>query len=291
MSMILNETNQIDYFPFMRIPCGNHKQINRHMKKLTIIVSSFLIALSFSSCVFDHSFCMVGSGPIVTREFDLASFNAVIDQTVVDVEIVQGDEQKIVAEGHENIMDQLDMAVSGEELEIDLRHGSYSSFKMKIYITVPTLESVIINSTGDVKVGGFKNLKSIDLISNSTGDLIVDGLLEVDEELLVKNRSTGDIDINVNAREINTVLSSTGDVKVRGNCNRQSVELSSTGDYNAYGLNSDDCSVETSGTGDAFVTVSDELDVVIRSLGDVHYKGSPRVSISDNSLGDLISVN
>jgi hypothetical protein len=81
------------------------------MKKLTIIVSSLLIALSFSSCVFDHSFSMVGSGPIVTREFDLASFSSVADQTVIDVEIVQGDVQKVEAEGHENIMDQLDLTV------------------------------------------------------------------------------------------------------------------------------------------------------------------------------------
>lgn len=261
------------------------------MKKLTIIVSSLLIALSFSSCVFDHTFCMTGSGPIVTREFDLASFNAVIDQTVVDVEIVQGDEQKIIAEGHENIMDQLDLTVSGGELDIDLRHGSYSSFKMKIFITVPTLESVIINSTGDVKVGGFKGLESIELISNSTGDLIVDGKLEVKDEVVIKSRSTGDIDVNVNAKEIRTVLSSTGDVWVSGSCYFQSVDISSTGDYNAYMLDSEECSVETDGTGDTFVTVSDKLDVVIRSLGDVLYKGSPSVSISDNSLGDLISVN
>jgi hypothetical protein len=101
---------------------------------------------------------------------------------------------------------------------------------MKIYITIPTLESVVVNSTGDVKVGDFKNLESLDLSSNSTGDLTVDGTLEVEDELVIKNRSTGAINVDVNAKEIHAVLSSTGDVMVSGNCYSQSVELSSTGD-------------------------------------------------------------
>ncbi len=262
------------------------------MKKLTLIAIFTLMIFGMSSCYFDHSsFCITGTGPIVTREFDLESFNSISAQTVYDVEIVQGNEQKVVAEGNENMMEQLELRVFNDKLECGLINNCYSTFKMKIFITVPDLEKVEVNSTGDIRIGEFKGLKSLTLNSTSTGNIKADGVFRIDNNLTIRSTSTGDIEINAETDEINTYMSSTGNVKVSGSCNVQTIDLSSTGSYYGYQLTSKDCSVVSSGTGDTYVNVDENLDVVICSVGDVLYKGNPRVHINDTSVGSLVSVD
>lgn len=44
MSMVSGNFNQNEYFTIMRIPCGNKKQINKHMKKLLFICYIIIIS-------------------------------------------------------------------------------------------------------------------------------------------------------------------------------------------------------------------------------------------------------
>lgn len=262
------------------------------MKKLTLITLFALMTVGMTSCFFDHTpFCMTGGGAIVTKEFDLESFNSISAETVYDIEIVQGNEQKVIAEGHENMMSQLDLRVINNHLGCDLINDCYSSFKMKLYITVPEIKNVEVTSTGDITIKEFKGLKSLDLTSTSTGNIIAEGNFKIEDNLVIKSTSTGDIEIDVETDEINTYMSSTGNVSISGTCNVQTIDLTSTGDYNGYNLYSKDCSVVSSGTGNTYVYVENNLDVVISSVGDVLYKGSPRVHVSDSSVGSLISVD
>ena len=70
---------------------------------------------------------MVGSGPIVSEEVELTEFTGVTANTVIDVEIVQGDEQLVVVEGHENMIEMMDLYVSRGILNVDLKPGSAMS--------------------------------------------------------------------------------------------------------------------------------------------------------------------
>jgi len=257
------------------------------MKKLAQILAIVLVTVSMTSC-WDFPIMITGTGPIVTQEFDVASFDKVEAATVIDVDIVQGDSIKVVAEGNENIMNYLEIKVVNNKLRVDLVHGSFGNFDMKVYVTMPTVSEIEIESTGDIYAEGFTGLRSLKVKSSSTGKFSSDGIFDIAGDLNIVSSSTGSISLDVNCQDIDARISSTGSVTIAGNCTFQTIDLNSTGNYNAYELVSKECVVESSGTGDAKVNVSDDLDVTIRSVGNVYYKGNPRININDSSIGDLI---
>lgn len=261
--------------------------------KIKLIVIALALLAGTQSCYFhiNDGFCLSGSGNVVSEEFTLSEFTEVENQTVVDVEIVQGDEQKVVVEGDQNIMDQLQMNVHGNELSIDLRDGCYNHFELKVYITVPYLEKVSVKSTGDVFIDDFDGLDYLTLKTSSTGDIIGTGVLEVDNVLELRTSSTGNIDLEAYTYDLNASISGTGDITLVGSCKNQDVEMNSTGKYKAYDFESENCTIRVSGTGDAKLNVSEQLDVHISSTGDVYYLGSPRVDVTDNGVGDLVHVD
>ena len=262
-------------------------------KKIALLTLAIALMAGMQSCYihFDDAFCMSGSGYVVTEEFELSNFSMVENQTVVDVEIVQGDEQKVVVEGDNNIIDQLQLYVHGNELSIDLREGCYKNFNITVYITVPYLEKVSVKSTGDVTIDDFEDLDYLTLKTSSTGDIIGTGVLEVSDVLELKTSSTGNIKLEAYTFDLVADITGTGDITLAGNCKNQNVEMSSTGKFKAYDFESENCTIRVSGTGYAKINVSEQLDARISGTGDIYYLGNPRINISDNGVGDLIHAN
>jgi hypothetical protein len=260
------------------------------MKKLVQILAVILVTVSMYSC-YDFPLMISGTGPIVTQEFDLTSFDEISAETVIDVEIVQGDTQKVIAEGNENMMNFLELKVINNKLYVDLTHGNFTNFKLKVYVTVPTIKKIETECTGDIYIEGFTGLQSLKLKSSSTGKITSEGTFEINGNLEIVSSSTGNISLIANCEEVKARSSGTGNITIEGSCIFQEVSLSGTGNYNAYDLISEECEVETSGTGDAKVNVSEQLDVTINGVGSVYYKGNPRINVQDSSIGDLIHKN
>lgn len=266
------------------------------MKIRNILINIISIALfsGMQSCIVsfnDDTNCIKGTGSIVSEEVAVDPFNVVINETVVDVEIVQGVSQSVIVEGHQNMIDELSLRVSNNKLSIDLKGGCYNSFELKVYITVPNLTALTIESTGDMKLGSFDSIQSLYVGIKSTGDLYCNGTLIIDHLFEIESESTGKIELNVITDEIVAYMSGTGNITLSGSCNSQYIELSSTGSYSAFDLDSEDCEVKNSGVGDVKVYVTNNLDVSISSVGSVYYMGDPVVKVNDKGVGNLIHVN
>ena len=265
------------------------------MKTLKLFFALLMIVSLFGlqSCI-DHYhgglFIMTGSGPIVSEEVELTEFTGVAANTVIDVEIVQGDEQLVLVEGHENMIEMMDLYVSRGILNVDLKPGSYSNFKLKVFVTVPMLESLAVESTGSILVGAFDNFTNLNVSVRSTGKISSDGILVIDDMLEISTSSTGNVELDVEVSEIAAKVGGTGNVTLTGSCIEQSVELSSTGNYRAYQLYSETCEIVSNSVGDAKVNVTESLDAYINSVGNVYYKGNPKVFVNDRGVGDLVSV-
>jgi hypothetical protein len=261
-------------------------------------MKTFLLAIATSfllqSCIFtiiDSNNCISGKGSIITETYTVSEFSSVVHETVFDIEIIQGDEYEIIIEGHENMIDEVDLSISSRGvLTIDLVGKCYNTFDLKVYVTLPYIESVKLESTGDIFLSGFTGLDDLRILNNSTGTIWCTDYLEIEGKLDIRSKSTGDVDIVAAAHKVNVDISSTGDVTIFGECYEQSVRTSSTGHYKAFDLLSEICSVMSNGTGDAEVNVSNKLSISINSTGDVFYTGSADVFISDNSVGDATYV-
>jgi len=257
------------------------------MKRIAQILTVVFFSVSMFSC-YHFPFGITGQGPIVTQTFELATFDEIASETVIDVEVVQGDSQKVIVEGHENMMNYIELNVINNKLHVDLKEGSYNHFELKVYVTIPTIQEVELESTGNVYLSEFVDLKSLNLYLSSTGNINVDGVTEIENKLNIRSSSTGNIFIEMNCDEVDVRATSTGNVTLKGSCNIQQVDLDGTGNYNAFDLYSKECTVTTNGTGDARVNVSDILNAKIRSVGSIYYKGDPRVYVQDSSIGSLI---
>jgi hypothetical protein len=260
------------------------------MKKIAQILTIVLLTTGMYSC-FYFPVMITGTGPIVKQEFSLESFNAIADETVIDVEIVKGDSQKVVAEGNENMINFLQLKVVNNKLHVDLVPGCYGLFELKLYVTVPTLKEIDLQSTGNISTEAFSELPSLKMKSSSTGTITTEGTFVVNGDVLLESTSTGNINLNVNCENIDVNMTSTGSISIEGRCESQEVSISGTGNYDAFDFLSEECTIETSSTGNARVNVSDQLNATISSVGSIYYKGNPRISVHDSSIGKLIHSN
>ncbi|HKK82235.1 MAG TPA: head GIN domain-containing protein [Prolixibacteraceae bacterium] len=262
----------------------------KHKLYLLLIITPLLLP----SCIFtiiDDSDCISGKGAIVSETYSVSEFTAVELESVFNVEILQGDEPFIEIVGHENMINEVDLWVNSRgELNVDLAGGCYNDFELTVFVTTPVLESVKLESTGDIYIGGFDDLDNLDITNNSTGTIWSDEYLNLSDELDIRSNSTGDVDLIVSASDINVDIDGTGDVILFGECYEQSVRTDGTGHYRAFDLLSEICSVSSNGTGDVEVNVSEELTIRLNSTGDVFYTGTAGVEIRDNGTGEAIYV-
>ena len=224
-------------------------------KQIFFFLSLGILALSLPSCE-EIRDCTDGDGGIVTQEIELDDFHSIELQSSSDVEIWQGDVQKVEVTGHQNIIDKLETDVINKTWDIDLEKGCYKDLEdMTVVITIPDVENVKISSSGDVSLNGDMDLDRLDLKINGSGDIAANGSLIMD-----------DLKIKING---------SGNIEIDGETETQSIEILGSGKVRTFDLQTQDSAIKVNGSGDVEVAVSEKLDIRILGSGDVFYKGSP----------------
>lgn len=207
-----------------------------------------------------------GKGPVVKRQLDLSSFDKLILSNNAKVYLRQGRTQSVEVEAQENIIDNLVKDVSGNTWKIRFDQPVRRYEGMKVYITVPTLTGLRISGSGSIN-----------------GENKFTGL----QELGVSVSGSGDINLELDAKRIDSNISGSGDIRLAGSTGALEIRISGSGEVEASELVSDSCKVRISGSGDCEVEVKNDLDVHISGSGDVNYKGRPRVNTRITGSGDV----
>jgi hypothetical protein len=268
------------------------------MKNQKIIIAFVAcIALSvLQSCicgVVTSPDVIIGSGEMSSRIYSPGEFTKIENHTVCNVEIVQGDISEVEVSGYENLLDYVNIEVINGRLKIDMKRGrfSFQNMNLTVYVQNPQVESLTVHSTGNMSIGTFKGLTTFEAAIHSTGNIIGSGYLDVDGNVFLKSNSTGNIDLDLDARNIESFIEGTGNITLAGNCIDEFVRSNSVGLYTGYDLLSENCTVESQSIGDVRVQVKTDLNVSIESIGSVYYKGNPKNVYSRcNSLGKLYEV-
>jgi putative autotransporter adhesin-like protein len=213
--------------------------------------------------------CINGEGETITEELALSDFSKIKLKVSADVYVTQGDFQKVEVKGQQNIIHQLDLDVNGETWEIEFDDCVRNYNDLKIYITIPEIKELNISGSGMIY---------------GENDFAVG-------DLRLRISGSGDIDLIVDANDIDSKISGSGKIKLGGTTNRFKLAISGSGDYRTFDLGSEDGEIEISGSGDAEVNVSDELDIDISGSGDVYYKGAPALRIDISGSGNVIDAN
>lgn len=156
------------------------------------------------------------SGKIVSKTFKVAPVNSISVTSIVDVVVTQGNTQKIVVKGSDNLIPYCEIKNNDGKLTVGMtkeaRSKSFPKCDLIVYVTVKDINNVSSSGTGDVKFQGSVKSQILRLSVSGTGDISVPVF---------------------NGDRLKVSISGTGDVLIEGNVNNATLSVSGTGDINA----------------------------------------------------------
>jgi hypothetical protein len=223
-----------------------------------------------AGCDIDDVFdCEKGSRAYVTQTFNLEYFNKIRLEIPATVHLTQGDFSAVTVEGKEDLVRLLELDVHGDEWDIEFDRCVRNMGDFDIYITMPDLHRIIVESSGDVLAESFFEVEELDLLI----------------------RGSGMIDIGVHTDILDSHISGSGSVYLEGSAEYHDVRINGSGDVLAFDLPSMQADIESSASGDVQVTVEEYLKAELKGSGDVYYKGNPALNVSTSGSGRIFNAN
>lgn len=249
--------------------------------QISIVI--LLASVFFSSCTTK----IKGEGPIVTQEFTHSTIKSLRAQTSCEFVISYGEEQRIVIEGQQNIIDRVEQNVNNEFLEVNLKNGNYSDYHLKVFLTLPIIETVDLSGSGAIEIGGFSNLSSLNLELSGSGRIYTTGLLEVKSRATVDLGGSGNIEANIISADLVSSIDGSGNIDLTGSSNTHSSSIKGSGNINSFALATLSSVCNISGSGNASLAVQDDLRAIISGSGNINYKGTPSVNSTITGSGSV----
>ena len=244
------------------------------MKLISIKASALLILSLFIVSCEKTSICTKGEGVITAKSLPIGTFSGVLLTEACDVIISQGDVQGVIAIGHPNIIERIKTDVKSNNWKIDFVGGCYKDYELTLYITVPNINYVTLSGSGDILINNFTNQGNLSLNISGSGEI---NLNEFDgaENLGVTISGSGDINAN----------------KAFSDLIKTDINISGSGTFDAFPIETNECIIDISGSGRAYISVVEKLDVNISGSGSVFYKGRPIVTSIISGSGNVINSN
>jgi len=197
-----------------------------------------------------------GNGNLVTREVAVSSFNELKASGVYELKLSQGNKEGVKIEADENLQDLFQVKNEGNRLVIDMKKLENKNLKtknkMRVYVT-------------------FKNLKGLEL--STVGNVSSEERLSFDN-LELRTKSVGNVDLNLTANKVDLDNKSVGDVKLSGQAQNAVFVNKGVGSLKASDFVVQTLDIDNSGVGSAEVNATKTLKVKDSMLGKVKNKGT-----------------
>ena len=225
------------------------------MKKSNIIITLFLL-----------------SGYILIAQettIDLENYTKLKVYDQIGVTLVKSSSNKAVISGDDQ--DQVDIVNKKGELKVKMRMGKMLSGKHT---------DVILYHT--------QNLEGLDV--NEGAKLSSKDVLG-DKYLKLSAQEGGEIEVEVNAQNIESKAITGGIIKVSGSATVQKIEINSGGSFDGRNLSNDQTTVNVLAGGNASVNSKKMVDAHVTAGGSIDIYGKPEKVDQDKSLGGTITVH
>jgi hypothetical protein len=218
------------------------------MKKEILYMLSVLLVLT-TACSKDRE-RISGSGSVITEDRQVNAFTKVSLQGPSFVYITKGNNFNVQVKAYGNLLPYFETRVVNGTLEVGYKDNvSVRNENSEVYITMPSLNGLYVNGSGDIETtGNFNDNASFETRVNGSGNI------EIED----------------------------------GAADNFSSKTSGSGDIYAFGFSAKKANIEISGSGNTRITANDELSVKISGSGNVYYKGSPDVTVNISGSGDVI---
>jgi hypothetical protein len=232
------------------------------MNKRFINTGLIAFFLLISSC----NDCIRGEGEPITLSLELETITSIVLNSNYDLQIAQGNEQKVEIIAPANIISSLNTNVKNGKWEI-MFDPCVKVRGVQIKLTVPFLKSIRIAGSGNVK-----SLNNLNF-----------------DELALSIAGSGDMDLTVNSRQLASSIIGTGNITLNGSSLNHQIHIQGSGDVDAKNFETVNTKIEIIGSGDAEIFVTGKIDANISGSGDIHYKdtGVNIVSVINGS-GEIV---
>jgi len=241
------------------------------MRNVFLLITVVLVSLS--SCRFGGGKRVKGNGNVITKEVNHGDFTKVEQKGSFDVYLSNAPSTSVKIEAEENLIEYIETYVNNNTLVIRTKEG-YSlrpDRDVKIYIAAPHLS---------------------DIQSSGSGDIISQSLISDSTKMSFGIRGSANIQVEVNAPEIDAEIRGSGDMELKGQTRKFRAEVNGSGNIKALELKAEDTDIEIKGSGDADVFASSSLNVNVRGSGDVRYKGNaPKVTNDIKGSGSVTKTD
>src|SRR5215210_2361654 len=126
------------------------------MKRIALFLS-LLALLALGGCHFDSFHRTTGSGTMKLEKRNVPAFTAVDISGAYDVEIVVQKEQSLEIEGDDNLLPLITTEVKGGLLDISNSKSFSTKNKLRLRISVPSLDAISSSGASDIVISGVKS--------------------------------------------------------------------------------------------------------------------------------------
>jgi hypothetical protein len=225
-------------------------------KILLATVCGFIIS---QAAIAQKQETLEGNGNLVTKEVPVSSFDALKASGIYELKLSQGNKETVKIEADENLQELFQVRNEGTHLIIDMKKlenkNLKSKNKMKVYVT-------------------FKKIKELEL--STIGNVDSEEQLSFDD-LDMKNKSVGNVDLKLTANTIELENKSVGNVKLSGKAQNAVMKNAGVGSLEAGNFVVQTMNIENTGIGSAEVNAEKDLKVKDSFLGKVKNKGNAPV--------------
>ncbi|MBN1188928.1 MAG: DUF2807 domain-containing protein [Dehalococcoidales bacterium] len=243
-------------------------------KMLSLVVIIGLLVIMAAGC------SLVGSGPIVEKKYSFKDFSEIEISHYFEYDITPSNNFSLAVSTHENLIESLDISLSGPILKIGFKPGNIANADAKAVITLPELERLKVSGASKGKAAGFS--------SEDNFKLEVSGASQAEMEI-----EAGDTEIEISgaskvrgtlkADDMLIKVSGASNFRMDGSGGRTRIDASGASSVDIPDLVLGDVSIKLSGASNAAVNTQGIMDVDLSGASTLDYYGNPRLGKIDIS--------
>lgn len=207
------------------------------------------------------------SGPAVDRNIEVSEFTELTVAGPFDVTVSDGAPGALAVSGPENILDNMEFEVEGDELTIRMKRGISTRMRGET-VTVAFSH----NGLREANIAGSGMID----IARVTNDF--EGAIAGSGDLRVREMAVERADFNI---------AGSGDIRAVGTADQIDVSIAGSGEFISRQLVSRTADISIAGSGDVDTQVTGTADVSIIGSGDVLITGGAECTVSKAGSGDV----
>jgi hypothetical protein len=204
----------------------------------------------------------------------------------IDLTLTQGPVASLKVRGEQRSLGNIETIQDGRDLHIGTKGMLLNPrHRLQVELVLPSLEELVVRSSGDSKVSGF-NGEKLELQLHGSGNVSFTGRYR---ELSASAHGSGNLNLNAGSSEsVALELVGSGQISASGSCKDLTADLTGSGDLDARHLASDKVTVNLKGSGNTHVFAKQSADLTLRGSGDIRVLGNPdQRNVSRTGSGDV----